>query len=298
MILSSLKSFISKKFYIVGIFCNDQTDIFNDDSLKYIKWIKFPGYKKNWLADPFILSVTDTEIVFFAEQMDSVKKKGKLVKVIVDRSNYTVNSISDILELDTHLSFPIIFTDGDDVYVYPENYQSGSLKIYKYNYQESRLENPVELISEPLVDTQILKYDNKYFAFGTKNITGELDDTRILYIYKSDTLLGEYKLFQIINNNLKRERGAGQIYDSREHIVRPVQGCDNAYGECIYFNELIYKDDKFIQNCISSVKATKHYPEGIHTYNTYGNISIIDSYGFVYGKIWSYIKNILYAIRY
>ena len=287
MILYKLRLLLTKRFYIVGI--QENLTISNKD----VKWLKFPGYKKNWLADPFVLKDTDTSIVLFAEQMVASKNKGKIVRVIVDKTNYKITSIVDLLELDTHLSFPIIYRENGKVYVYPENYESGSLKIYEYNEVTSKLDNPRTIIDEPLLDTQIVKISGVYYAFGVKHSSGKLDDTKVLYIYKSDNLFGPYFQVQVIENNLCEERGAGEIFIHGSMLLRPAQCCESDYGKCVILYDLVKEDNNFREIEIQRILPCSLYPEGLHTYSKYNTISVIDSNAYVYGNLISFMKRIL-----
>ncbi len=98
------------------------------------KWdfhiVKAP--KDRWFADPFLLDVTDEEIIILAEEYEHKLAKGRLAKLIIDKKSYKLKSYKIILELPTHLSFPIYYRKDDKIYIYPENSESGKCTLYLY----------------------------------------------------------------------------------------------------------------------------------------------------------------------
>jgi hypothetical protein len=133
-----------------------------------VKWIKTNGFEKDgWFADPFILEVTDDKIILLAEQFYYPINRGRIVQLTLDKS-YKLLNVKPILTLSTHLSFPNIWRENGKTYVYPENYQGGALRIYEY--KEQGLVNPRTIINEPLLDSQMIKINDKYFVFAVKYV--------------------------------------------------------------------------------------------------------------------------------
>lgn len=293
MFLRKLRSYLGRRFYIVGIRAKgssrtESSSVAGSD----IVWIKYPHYRKDWMADPFIYEENEKEITIFAEQMDSSIDKGKLVRLTVSLTDKNVTSKNDMLELDTHLSFPIFIKYQDGTYVYPENYQSGTLKIYKYNKATEKLEEPRVLINEPLLDTQIIEINGVFYAMGIKFETGSQEDTRRLYIWKAPTLFGPYKMFQEIVSEDNTERGAGRIVEIDGSYYRPVQDCNGDYGRKVIFKKLIFSNGKFSEISTGEYLPSKQYPEGLHTYNSLGKYEIIDGIAYNCGRIITYINRL------
>lgn len=280
-------------YYTIGV-CNSKTIL--DGSHKKpsnVHWIKFKGHKDNWLADPFVLQCDESEIIVLAEEFDNTTQKGRLVKVSIDRNNYKIVNKTIVLELDTHLSFPNYIKYNSDIYVYPENYQSGALKIYRYDSQKNALVEPRVLINEPLLDAAIVSIDGCFYIFAVKFTTGSLDDTKELCIYKSDSLFGEYVHFQTIINNKCQERGAGSIFWNNGRLIRPVQNCEGGYGVNLIFKELVLKNNQFEEKIIGEMFATNEYPEGLHTFNYLDDIVLIDGYRYKKGNIITIAKRFI-----
>ena len=65
-----------------------------------VNWLKHK-YKDRWFADPFILDVTESEIVVLAEEYQYKTNKGRIAELIVDKQSYALKELHIILELDS-----------------------------------------------------------------------------------------------------------------------------------------------------------------------------------------------------
>ena len=260
-----------------------------------VRWLDVRRYKnEGWFADPFILSVKGNIIELFAEEMVYKTGLGIIVYLKVDINSCEILEKHTMLELGTHLSFPIYIRDNGKLYVYPENYQSGSLKIYEYDEQTKSLVSPRTIIEAPLLDTQIVKIEGFYYALGAQFQTALQKDTQKLYIYQADTLLGDYKLIQVIENPRCEERGAGLIYTEDNQLIRPAQNCEGGYGREVILYDLLRNPSGFVEKEIGRVIPDRKAPNGniLHTYNKMGGWVVIDGWRYKYPRIASWYKKI------
>lgn len=105
----SLKTQIKKltdERWNVGFIQNSTEDIINGSAVD-VKWI-IHKYKDSWFADPFVLDVTEKEITLLVEEFYKPINRGRISKLTVDRKTYILLRCDVILELPTHLSFPLI----------------------------------------------------------------------------------------------------------------------------------------------------------------------------------------------
>lgn len=266
--------------YFIGFV--DKPDIVRNSDSWYdkVKWVNVNKYKKDgWFADPFFYNVTDNHIILFAEQMFSEINRGRLVKMTIRRKDYYLEEVTPILTLEPHLSFPIIWRENGKEYVYPENEQSGSLKIYELDPTTQKLHSPKVLINERLIDSQIAKLGNEYFIFGVVLATGAWSDTRNLQVYKSNHLLGPYTHIQTIESENNCERGAGLIIPvDNSTILRPAQNCNGAYGKETIMYQMEYDGCKFSEKELYRITPNKRMRNGevLHTYNEYNDLCVID----------------------
>lgn len=272
-----------KSSYFIGFLREDEMSLPVVERYSKIKWMDASQYEdEGWFADPFILSVNDDIMELFAEEMIYKTGRGILVYLKVDRNSCVVLEKRTILSLETHLSFPIYIEENGKIYVYPENYQSGELKIYEYDEKVKKLKNPRTIITEPLLDTQIIKIDKSYYAFGVKYRTGLQADTKELVIYRADELMGEYQCIQTIKNSCCEERGAGLVYVEDGRMIRPAQCCEGGYGREVILYELYREDDGFKEVEMNRVIPDRSSKKGsvLHTYNKKEKIVVIDGWAY------------------
>lgn len=279
---SKIKEKLGSTWYNIGFIENVAGLATQEDVDKRIHWLDRGDYNDGWFADPVIYSVNDREIITFVEEFVYATHKGRLSELVIDRSAYKLKQIIPILDLETHLSFPIFCKHDGKTYVYPENSQCGRLKIYEYDETSHQLVNPQVLVDAPLVDPQILEMNGKYYVLSTQfKSLAKLDDD--LFVYESDSLFGPYKLVQVLHNDIDEERGAGRIFSVDNRLIRPAQSSVGGYGKQLIFYELSYTGNRFKEKEILRLSpCPTKMDQQLHTYNQMGNLVVVDGNEFVY----------------
>lgn len=238
-----------------------------------IRWMKHQ-YKDRWFADPFILSVTEQEIVVLVEEFYYPSNRGRIARLAIDRKSLELKSSDCLLELDSHLSFPAIFRRDGEVYVYPENSRAGTCILYKYQPESLSLEQVGVLCKEPLTDAVMVQEFGENWLFGTSLPE---PNGKQLGIYMADSWRGPYVLNDIVEFDDCTARGAGDIFQVGEMWVRPAQDCNGAYGKGVVLQKVEFKKGRFsFQEIRRFYPESSEWKEGMHTFNVYGNITVID----------------------
>lgn len=92
--------------YAVGIIESSADELIAKRNTPDIHWLDMGDYDDSWFADPFVAKVDDKEIELLVEEFVVAEKKGRLSKIVVNREDYTVRSVTPILSQSTHLSYP------------------------------------------------------------------------------------------------------------------------------------------------------------------------------------------------
>lgn len=250
-----------------------------------------PYQKEKWFADPFILGYDEDKVEVLVEEMDYTIRRGRIAKLIIDRIDYTIKDVKILLDLPTHLSFPAIRRVGNEVFVYPENSVSGALNLYKYNYDTQSLDVVHNIINQPLTDTIIKDIDGAKYIFSTA--IPDPNGSK-LKIYKESTgTAGGFELFQEYQFTDKTARGAGDWFEEEGKIIRPAQDCNGYYGVGLVFQRVTFENEKFVFSEISRLRHPKGY-DGMHTFNIYCELCIIDYrrplYPYIYYPLLSILK--------
>lgn len=267
--IKKIIKYFRRKYWILG-FCTFENGLVTGDKKIEVKYIKgLPGNK--WYADPFILDVNDKTIEILVEEYTYAIAKGRIAHISIDKKTLKLLSEKIILDLPTHLSFPAIIRDGNNIFIYPENSQSGESNFYKYDTINNILTFEGCIVREPLTDAVIFNYENDKFIFSTK-VPNE--NTNCLLIYKENEKK-KIELYQKYYFENKTARNAGDILRINNKYYRVAQNCSKIYGGGVIFQEIIFENGSFRFNSINEIAPFKD-SFALHTFNTYKNLCVID----------------------
>ena len=281
--ISFLSKYFDKLFFkqwIIGICHGDIKEIIRSKSFDPdIKWLYLNSFDK-FYADPFFVSSCDGNLKILFETLDFDEGYGKISLMTVDKN---FRQISQKLLLDTgfHLSYPFVFYEDSKIFIFPEAAKSGKLTCYEYDPVNESFKFLKDIIELPLRDSTIIKYNNKYWIFG---IIAEGESDYQLNVFFSETLLGPYSPHK--NNPLRRglngTRSAGNFVEVDGNIYRPVQNCQNAYGESMIINKITelstnnVSEEPYLSISINKENRNNRGIHTIHTINQFENILVVD----------------------
>lgn len=281
------KSF-SEERWNIGFIENDLDSLMRGDKIR-VKWIKH-HLKDSWIADPFILDVTDDEIIVMVEEFYKPIHRGRISKLTIDKKSLNLKKLDVVLELPTHLSFPVIIRPqekNDFVYLMPENGESGELNTYKYWPKENRIEKYETVLKEAVADAIPVEFNSTTYLFATneKNVNGNE-----LSIYQWDEDTHQYIFDRKLEFEENVARMAGNCFIYQGELYRPTQECNVQYGHAVTIQEVILNNDKFVFKEVRRMYST--HPKlniGMHTFNSYKGMIVTDALGF--DNMW--LRNIL-----
>ena len=271
----------------LGFALSSMDDIIEGKEL-HIERVKC-NYKNRWFADPFILSFDENEIVLLVEDYWDTDRLGRISKLVVDRHKYEIKDVEVILQLETHLSFPAIIREGDKVFIYPENSRSGGLWLYEYNPQTDECKKNQELSDQPLTDAIITNLFGKKQIISTKEPN---PNKNVLDVYDWDDEKESFEHSESITfeENIARNAGDFFVYDGT--IYRPAQECNQMYGHAVSLQKVEKTENGYSFTEVRRIMPPKG-AFGIHTFNTYNGLTVIDMK--VFRHPW--IAKPLFALR-
>ena len=281
------KSQLQESTWLLGICENGYEDL----KAGRIHWIDNGEYKgKKWFADPFILNYDNKRITLLVEEFDYKVHRGRIARLHVDRKTWKLIDCKIVLDLDTHLSFPMIWREDNNVYVFPENYHSGGWSMYRYDEKEERLVYIQQVSNEKLTDAIIWKNGGDYYLLSTHEPKPNGPE---LTIWKSKCLQDGYTELQRMKFNENLGRNAGMIFRHGEKWIRPAQESNHVYGHSISFQEVnLQKDGLSFNEIFRFYSPHNVYYAGTHTYNTLGKMAVIDVKGWKHPHIGPLLKGI------
>lgn len=283
--------YIKEIKYNIGFIDGDIDSIIKGEPIN-VNWLKH-SYKDRWFADPFIINVTENEIIVLVEEWYDPINRGRISKLIIDKQSLCLKDTIVLLELDTHLSFPAIIRKGNDIYIYPENSEANKLTEYKYIIKEDRLEYSSILADGPLTDAIQTEFGGEKYLFSTK-----LPDAngKHLGIYKWDYNAQKYIFSEeyIYKDNLGRS--AGDFFRFEEKIYRPSQVSIKSYGDAVSIQEVSFSPTEGWRfNEIRRIYSPHPYLNlGFHTFNTYNGLIVVDACGYRKAKLCHLFRKLKY----
>jgi len=212
---------------------------FMNSTLFKLSPVKLP--KGEFWADPFILNYKGESYVFF-ENYNYKTKRGKISCGIV--KNQELANITDVLDLDYHLSYPYVFEENGDIFLMPETNDNNRLELYKcINFPDKWELYSTAFDGEKVIDAFFYDDDNKQkWLFVNKKVDLNTPSDSELFIYK----VGSLKLENIephLKNpviiNSKKARNGGSIFKYKNEIYRPSQAnIDGIYGRALNINKI------------------------------------------------------------
>ncbi len=247
-----------------------------------------------WFADPFIVDVTPTHIVLLVEEFLYSSGKGRLARLVVSRKDYVLERNDTLLDLDTHLSFPMIVRKNGSIFICPENSAGGKLKYYEYDISECRCVLRGTMCDLPLVDAVLEEFDGREYLFATQKPS---PIGRILNIFKRGED-GEFHHCQdvIFKDNIARNGGA--FLRIKEKLYRPAQDCNGGYGRGLSIQRVSYCNGHFEFMEDVRMKSPRGYLDyGMHTLNEHDGVTVVDiaSYscpvvGSLVNRLWQWLN--------
>ena len=238
-----------------------------------------PLPRNEFWADPFLF-YHNNELYIFFEIYDYKINKGKIsCGKVVD--NKVINVI-DVFDFKTHLSYPFIFSEGNDIFMIPENSGAQRLEVYKCVEFPAKWElYSTAFEGEEVIDTTYFIDDSgQRWLFLNKGLDKKYSE---LHIYKIDSLKLEnikgHSLNPVIIDS-RIARNGGAIFRHNGAIYRPSQCSINGiYGYGLNLN--IIKEltlDDYIEEKIITVEP--NFKKGLiatHHLHQLENIFVIDA---------------------
>ena len=286
-IIDYIISYIKDTKYNIGFIDGDLESILNGEPIK-INWLKH-SYKDRWFADPFILDITDKEIIVLVEEWYDPIQRGRISKLTIDKHTYKLKNLKVMIEADYHLSFPAIDRKSDGIYIHPESSSIGKLETYKYDTTTDSFRKVGVVSKLPLTDSVCKELGGQNLMFSTK-----LPDAngKELGIYKWDNELKEYIIQEYYHFNDNISRMAGNFFEFKGKIYRPAQVCIKSYGDAVSIQEVSFKDGKWDFKEIRRIYSP--HPDldlGFHTFNVYKDTIVVDAIGYRRPKLCHLIRN-------
>jgi hypothetical protein len=244
------------------------------------------------MADPFFRRAGD-DIVLLAETMELTEQRGFIVASRVSRERIISEGIA-IQENGVHLSYPYLFEWRGQVYCLPEQWESGTIVLYRaVDFPRDWVRVCTILSGVKAVDSTIFRFDSYWWLAytevrprlfgGSRTRRVPLDSVSRLSLWYANEPTGPWipHALNPVKIDPRCSRGAGTPFYYHGMLIRPAQNCSVKYGANIVFNRIVtLTPTQFEERSIGELRPDPAgpYPGGVHTISCEGDIAVIDGW--------------------
>jgi hypothetical protein len=190
-----------------------------------------------FLADPFFIKEKDSFYLFFEHKKD---KSNADIGLLTSGDGQNYQYRGTVLTQQFHLSYPQVFKYKNEFYMVPETKQANAVLLYK----AQRFPFDWRICDTLIADVQLV--DPSIYLSDSLNIIVASDYEKNMYLYRADSLFGEWKLHKKpIALRGTEARAAGRFFADENGLLLPVQNCTKGYGYRVSLYHFSFKDGSY-----------------------------------------------------
>lgn len=243
-------------------------------ALPSFQWIDAPH--GHFYADPMLFQ-SEGKVWLFLEDYLYEPNEARSILVAEVSDDGQLGPFVPVLDTNHHVSYPLIFTHEQDVYMMPETAADRTVKLYRALRFPHEWHCEQVVFPHPAYDTTPLYHEGTWYFFTTIPERGL--EHCMTHLFWADTLMGEWHLHPASPIAGHAEgRGAGPIFEEEGRMIRPTQCGRPIYGYSFSFDEIVQLDrHTFAQQRLATFEPTWHrHLKGMHTYGRAGRVEVID----------------------
>lgn len=197
----------------------------------------------------------------------------------------------DVIQNNTHLSYPYLIEYEGNTYCVPESAETGEVAIYEaVEFPAAWRKAGVLLRETTIYDPTLFEFEGRWWMFGTGAEDGGLICLNIWY---ADDLFGAWEPHpgNPVKIDVRSSRPAGTPFFHDGYWYRPAQDCSRTYGGRVVINRIErLTQTEYQERVVATVDPweNERYSDGLHTLSAVGHQTLIDGKRLVYsfGVLW------------
>ena len=241
----------------------------------------YPHSEDYWYADPLLCEFENRQVVFM-ECLDRKTDIGSIGYVDLSEDRGKNPEVKIIIKENYHMSFPMTFIWGNELYLLPETEMNESIVLYRCTVFPEKWEKVAELLQgHRIVDSVLIKMEDNKASF----LASEYDpaDPKMTRFCRFDLIKNSTGITAVWHGSNKD----GYTYDSRtaggviENSIIPLQrSTPGIYGYSLQFHS--FKDAEIGELRHEILPSSLHIAGrhkkliGTHTYSQSRDFEVID----------------------
>lgn len=232
-------------------------------------------------ADPMLFEQAGRTWLF-CEEFPYATERG-IISVAEVAADGTIGPFVPVIERPYHLSYPLVFEDGGQIWMIPESAASKRVELYRAVEFPYRWELESYLVEGlGVCDATILKRNGRYhlFASTTHRKSTSWDSLRI---FESRSLQDPFVAHPsgLAMIDCRQSRSAGGFLQSGADTLRPAQDCSRGYGSSLMMCRVDQLcPQSYRQTPVASISpAAPAVVTGTHHYSRSARFEAVDVWG-------------------
>lgn len=238
-----------------------------------------PTPDRTWWADPHLYEHEQSVYIFF-EEMQINSSRGHL-SVARLHSDGQISEIHPVVNEQTHLSYPFVFSHDSQIYMVPETAAQRKITLYKAHQFPDGWEPDTDLIEDvDLADTTVHFRDGYWWMFTNSQSHRTVNERDELRIYYASELHGPWTphCMNPVITGVDRARMAGPLFVDDDQLYRPSQYGAHRYGYGINLNRVdTLTTTAYIETPVARILPEPGTPWlGCHSISHLNGVTVLD----------------------
>jgi asparagine synthase (glutamine-hydrolysing) len=214
------------------------TPLYQDASrsaLQSFRWIDSPP-DHHW-ADPVIFERDGHTWLFFEETVDP-SRVGHICCGRLSPGGDLLD-VRTVLQQPHHLSFPQIIAADGEIFMLPESAQGGGVDLYRAARFPDEWVLEKRLLDFRCVDSSVFQSAGWWWMTTSPQVVP--GQAPITWLLRAARITGpwEFEPGGMVASDVRVARGAGAVFATSDHLIRPSQDCSVSYGHALSLNEVV-----------------------------------------------------------
>ena len=243
----------------------------------YKKTVLLPR-RFEYVADPFIVMSSSSQVILFAERYSWLKRRGSIIKIHLyfDDNEISQIEVAPLIDEPFHLSFPYFYKIGKRLFLIPESSAVKKLYLYELDTETYSVIARKTIAEGHFVDPVAFRIGQRHFISWYTGVGNSDGETVFSEMEKDGIHNGNFFFDPSKTFFLSKLRSGGRIFSPN---TRPVQTISDVYGKGLDFENLsgIAPIDDNIEKMIEESLDAKILDSSHHFDKVNGSI-VMDCY--------------------
>jgi hypothetical protein len=237
-----------------------------------------PSVAGRFFADPFVFCSNGRHYIFFEDL--TIREGRAVISYVEIYEDGSTSPPTVVLERDYHLSYPLVFENGGEIFMLPETNENGTIELYRAEaFPERWVLDRTLIDGVRAVDPTLVRDGERWWLFTNVHQHGTKFSDE-LFLFSSCSIDGEWTPHPLnpIVSDVRRARPAGKIFSHEGNLIRPGQDSSGSYGSGVVFSRIEQlSETEFKETPIARLGPSwLRGNVGTHTYNFDGVYEVVD----------------------